>query len=427
MNRVLALILAGGMGNRLSILSEERAKPAVMFAGKYRIIDFALSNCVNSGIDHVGVLTQYRPRSLNQHIGLGKPWDLDRERGGVSILQPYVGRKASDWYKGTADAVYQNLSFIEETPCDQVLILAGDHVYKMNYNDIVNFHIGKKADVTVGIINVPIEDAPRFGILSLDDEDMVVSWEEKPAKPQGTLASMGIYVFQKQALIDVLTEDAAKRSSHDFGKDIIPMMVERHDVYGFRFNDYWRDIGTVSSYWQASMELLAEPQLIDMRNPDFLIRTRSREMPPAKIAGSGKVVESLISHGCVVRGEVIHSILSPGVTVEEGARIEDSVIFDDTYVSSGVVISKSIIDKEVVVGAGAAIGFGSDMTPNADEPDNLVSGITLVGKRAKIPSRAKIGRNCRIDPAVREMDFKGQLIIPSGKTVSRVEGTRAYA
>lgn len=427
MNRVLALILAGGMGNRLSILSEERAKPAVMFAGKYRIIDFTLSNCVNSGIDRVGVLTQYRPRSLNQHIGLGKPWDLDRERGGVSILQPYVGRKASDWYRGTADAVYQNLNFIEETPCDQVLILAGDHVYKMNYNDIVTFHRTKKADVTVGIINVPIEDASRFGILSLDDEDMVVNWEEKPAKPAGTLASMGIYVFEKQALIDILTEDAGKRSSHDFGKDIIPTMVDRHDVYGFRFSDYWRDIGTVASYWQASMELLAEPQMIDMRNPDFLIRTRSREMPPAKITGNGKVLESLISHGCVVKGEVIHSILSPGVTVEEGARVEDSVIFDDTYISSGVVVNKSIIDKEVVIGAGAAIGYGNEMTPNMDEPDNLVSGVTLVGKRAKIPAKAKIGRNCRIDPAVREQDFKGQLIIPSGKTVSRAEGTRTYA
>ncbi|MSQ31993.1 MAG: glucose-1-phosphate adenylyltransferase [Dehalococcoidia bacterium] len=427
MNRVLALILAGGMGNRLSILAEERAKPAVMFAGKYRIIDFTLSNCVNSGIDRVGVLTQYRPMSLNQHIGLGKPWDLDRERGGVSILQPYVGRKASDWYRGTADAVYQNLNFVEETSCDQVLILAGDHVYKMNYNDIVSFHQMKKADVTIGIINVPIEEASRFGILSLDNQDTVVKWEEKPARPTGTLASMGIYVFQKQALIDILTEDAAKRSSHDFGNDIIPAMVERHKVYGFRFTDYWRDIGTVSSYWQASMELLAEPQMIDMRDQNFLIRTRSKEMPPAKISNKGNVHESLISHGCVIKGEVRHSILSPGVTVEEGAKVEDSVIFDDTYISSGVVINKSIVDKEVVVGAGAIIGFGNDMTPNADEPDNLASGVTLVGKRAKIPAFAKIGRNCRIDPSVREQDFKGQLTILSGKTVARVEGTRAYA
>ena len=279
--RVLALILAGGAGTRLSILTEKRAKPAVPFAGKYRIIDFTLSNCVNSGIYSVGILTQYRPRSLNDHIRRGRPWDLDRSLdGGVTMLQPYRGRRDEDWYKGTADAVYQNLDFVLRQRPDYVLILAGDHVYKMNYEYMITFHEEKRADLTVAAINVRPEEAHRFGILTVDDDCRVLDFQEKPAEPKSTLASMGIYVFNTNVLAERLEEDARRRTSHDFGRDIIPSMVAAGDqVYAYLFSGYWVDVGTIEAYWQANMDLLAEEPPFDLYDRSWVIHTRSEERP----------------------------------------------------------------------------------------------------------------------------------------------------
>lgn len=409
------MILAGGLGQRLSILAEERAKPAVIFGGKYRIIDFALSNCVNSGISKVGVLTQYRPRSLNHHIGIGRPWDLDRTEGGVFLLQPYVGRYGSDWYKGTADAVYQNLYFVEESPVDHVLILAGDHVYNMRYDDMIAFHKMKGGAVTLGITETLPEEASRFGIVTLDEEDRVVDFLEKPKEPAGNLVSMGIYVFNKQTLIECLEADAHRSGDHDFGRDITPGLVPGGGVFGYRFRGYWRDIGTVEAYWQANMDLLVELPELNLYGPDF-IRTPSSERPPAKIGSRAYISRSLICHGCIINGYVEHSVLSPGVYVEEGAVVRDSILFDDVHVEAHTSINRAVIDKDVCVGRGCQVGYGEDYTPNHEEPSILYTGITLVGKRARLPAGLRVGRNCKIDPAVREESFV-EMVVPSGETI----------
>jgi len=414
--KVMAMILAGGLGQRLSILAEERAKPAVIFGGKYRIIDFTLSNCVNSGISKVGVLTQYRPRSLNHHIGIGRPWDLDRTEGGVFLLQPYMGRNGSDWYKGTADAVNQNLYFVEESPVDHVLVLAGDHVYNMSYDDMIAFHKMKGADVTLGTTETLPEETSRFGIVTLDEEDRVTDFKEKPKDPTANLISMGIYVFNKETLIECLEADAHRPSSHDFGRDIIPSLVPTGKVYGYRFRGYWRDIGTVEAYWQANMDLLVELPELNLYGPD-VIRTPRSEQPPAKIGARAYISRSLICHGCIINGYVEHSVLSPGVYVEEGAVVRDSILFDDVHVEANASINRSILDKEVSVGQGCQVGYGEDNTPNRDEPTILNTGITLVGKRARLPAGLRVGRNCKIDPAVPEESFR-EMVVPSGETIA---------
>ena len=418
MDKVVAMILAGGQGERLSILSHERAKPAVMFAGRYRIIDFTLSNCVHSGIYTVGVLTQYRPRSLNEHIGIGRPWDLDRSSGGgVTLLQPYTGRGEADWYRGTADAVYQNLAYLEETRAEYVFVLAGDHIYQMHYDAMLDFHKQSGAEVTVGVVEVPWEDAPRFGTVMTDDDGQLVGFEEKVANPRSNLASMGIYVFNRAALEERLSEDAYdSRSTHDFGRDIIPAMVQRDRVFGYRFNGYWRDVGTLEAYWQANMDVMGEPPAIDLYNIDYPLLTRPYNYPPAKIGPRAHVSRSLISNGCVVAGYVEHSVLSPGVYVAEGAVVKDSIIFDNTRIERGAMVERSILDKEVVVGPGSQVGWGDDMTPNHSDPGILDSGLTLAGKRAHLPSGVRIGRNCKIGPNVLPSDFI-DMFVPSGATV----------
>jgi len=341
MSKVLAVIMAGGQGERLSLLSQKRAKPAVPFAGKYRIIDFALSNCVNSGISNVAVLTQYRPHSLHDHIGIGKPWDLDRQQGGVHLLQPYIGRQETEWYLGTADAVYQNLDMIMEARYDYVLVLAGDHIYRMDYGPMIAFHQQRGADVTLGAVVVPIEEGHRFGILETDAEGRVHSFEEKPKEPRGTLGSMGIYVFSRDTLTRVLVEDAragetgGTPSQHDFGRNIIPAMLARNeDVYAYPFSGYWQDVGTVQSYWEAHMELLTDKPAFDLYDPSWVIHTRSEERPPAHVRSGAQIVSSLISHGCIIKGTVERSVLSPGVVVEENAVVRDSIILFDTVIGA---------------------------------------------------------------------------------------------
>ncbi len=423
MSKVLGIILAGGQGERLSLLSQKRAKPAVPFAGKYRIIDFALSNCVNSGITDVAVLTQYRPHSLNDHIGIGKPWDLDRQKGGIHLLQPYMGRRESDWYQGTADAVYQNLSFIMETPCDYVLVLAGDHIYRMDYTPMIAFHQQRGADVTLGAVVVPMEETQRFGILETDAEGRVASFEEKPKEARGTLGSMGIYVFNRETLIRVLIEDAQAAeaggppSQHDFGKNVIPTMVAHGEkVFAYPFTGYWQDVGTIQAYWETHMDLLGDQPAFDLYDRSWIIHTRSEERPPAHVRSGAQIVSSLISHGCVIKGRVEHSVLSPGVVVEEGAVVRDSIILFDSVIGAGSVIDRAILDKEVIVGKNCQIGYGDDMTPNKLEPTRLDTGITILGKRAHLPDNLKVGRNCKIGGDLRPEDFPSDTLA-SGETV----------
>ncbi len=416
MKKVLALILAGGQGDRLSILSEQRAKPAVIFGGKYRIIDFALSNVVNSGITTVGVLTQYRPRSLNNHIGTGRPWDLDRDGGGVFVLQPYLGRESSDWYRGTADAVYQNLYFIEESQADLVLILAGDHIYTAQYDALIDFHVSSGADATVPVYEVPLAEASRYGLISLDDQQRVTEFQEKPAQPTSTCASTGIYVFNKDVLLDRLVADAATSSSHDFGRDIIPGMIEGYRVFGYRLSGYWRDVGTVDAYWQANMDLLVDLPELDLYNPDTAVRTREPRYPPAKIGPRAYAARSLLNSGDIINGHVEHSVISPGVYIEDGAIVRDSIVHDGCRIERGAVVDRAVLDKQVFVAEGCNIGASDDYTPNRERPDLLSSGITIVGKRARFPAGAQVGRNCIIGPDVRDDDFSNQWVA-SGETV----------
>jgi glucose-1-phosphate adenylyltransferase len=410
---VLTLILAGGEGERLSILSQVRAKPGVPFGGKYRIIDFTLSNVVNSGLTDVGILTQYAPRSLIDHIGVGRPWDLDRSHGGVTLLQPFLGRgRNRDWYRGTADAVLQNLDFIADRDPELVLVLAGDHVYKMDYRPFVALHRAREADLTVAVRTVPMAEANRFGILELGDAGRVTRFVEKPARPTSNLVSMGVYAFSWPLLREVLSAERL-----DFGRDVLPAMVASgRVVHGYEYRGYWQDIGTVDAYWQASMDLLADDPPIDLYEIGWLIYTKSEERAPARIGSQASVSRSMISHGCVVEGTVDHSILSPGVRVGPGAVVRDSIVMFDSEIGEGAVIDRAILDKECVVGAHARVGEGRVLRPNRSEPERLFSGLTLVGKKARVPARTRIGRNCRIDPYVIESDFPRRRVA-SGDTV----------
>ncbi|MFH1169458.1 MAG: glucose-1-phosphate adenylyltransferase subunit GlgD [Chloroflexota bacterium] len=412
MANILSVILAGGQGERLSVLSQERAKPAVPFAGKYRIIDFALSNCVNSGIHNIVVLTQYQPLSLAQHIGIGLPWGLGPSDRGVRLLQPYLAREQRrDWYRGTADAVFQNMDHIEADDAELILMLSGDHVYKMDYSAMIKFHEEHQADVTLAVTRFAEEELHRFGTVIADESGRVTGFQEKVKQPKSNLVSMGIYVFNKDILRQWLTGDAKT----DFGRHIFPRMVGKAGIFAYVFDGYWRDIGTVESYWQANMELLE-------MFPDFLaeagwpIRTSEIDRPPAIISENARVMGSMVANGCVIEGCVEHSVLSPGVKVARGATVRKSVIMDDSTVGSDSIIDRSILDKGVVVKENCYVGFGDDLQPNRKTPRVLNTGITIIGKRAEIPAGARIGRNCIIYSNVTASEFS-TLEIPSGETI----------
>jgi glucose-1-phosphate adenylyltransferase len=412
--RTLAMILAGGAGSRLSVLTQKRAKPAVPFAGKYRIIDFTLSNCVNSGLFTVGVCTQYRPRSLHDHIRTGQPWDLDRNTGGVALLQPYIGHRDSDWYQGTADAIYQNLDYIFHYEPDVVLILAGDHVYKMDYDVLVTFHLEQGADLTVATLRVPAADAARFGVLETDDNYKVTGFEEKPVQPKGTLASMGIYAFNAHVLRQVLEADHADSSSrHDFGGDIVPRMVGTHRVFAFPFHGYWVDVGTVEAYWQAHRALLVQDPPLDLFERGWVIHTRSEERPPASMRGNCSVQRSLIADGCIIEGCVSDSVLSPGVIVRPGAKVRDSVVMTDAVIERGAVLDYAILDKRVRVGTSARIGAREAPDSARSLPAHL---LTVVGKNTQIPDGAHVGRQCAIAADLGEADLTAARV-PDGALV----------
>ncbi len=417
-----AYILAGGLGSRLCLLSERRAKPAVPFGGKYRIIDFTLSNCVNSGIFDIGVLTQYRPTSLNEHIGIGRPWDLDRSHGGVQLLQPAPGTAPSDWYQGTADAIYQNLMHLKRRRVDEVLILSGDHIYKMDYNVLYAFHRANHASVTVAVTEVPEKDVSQFGIMETEPNGRITAFKEKPRGPVSSrLASMGVYLFDRDTLIRLLVEDAGiAGSTHDFGKDILPRLVARGaGVFAYRFPDYWQDVGTLDSYYEANLAFLGERPPLDLHDPAWIIHTQSADRPPVRFIHGAAVRHSMVTNGCVIAGEVSHSVLFPGVVVAPGAVVRDSIVMHDTIIGPGAVVDRAIVDKEAVVGAEARVGFGDEMPPNRACPEHLSSGLVVVGKRARLPEGIHIGRNARIGAQVVEADFTAP--VPAGGVVDGPE------
>ena len=411
------MLLAGGEGSRLTTLSEKRAKPAVPFAGKFRIIDFTLSNCVNSGIYTVGVLTQYRPHSLADHIGIGKPWDLDRGRGGVRILPPYQERGGQHWYAGTADAIYQNLGFLQDNQADLVLILSGDHIYKMDYAPMIQAHCERGADLTVAVMPVPLEETHRFGIMVVDGEGRITEFYEKPKdRDKGNLASMGIYIFSAAALERRLNEEPGVRV--DFGKHIIPAMVQGGDkVISYRYEGYWVDVGTIDSYWATNLELLGPKPGLDLYDASWPVLTQSEERPAVKVGPQGRVSNSLLSNGCVIRGTVINSVLSPGVHVSPGAIVQDSVVMNDTWIGPGARLDRVVVDKQVVVGAGAILGTGDPSIPNELAPDKIYAGISVVGKGAFIPERVTVGRNVLIEMDRDESHFPPDRHVADGKTI----------
>jgi glucose-1-phosphate adenylyltransferase len=417
----IAMLLAGGVGSRLNVLVKHRAKPAVPFAGIYRIIDFTLSNIANSGINRVAVLTQYKPLSLMDHIGDGSSWDLSGRSRGVKILPPKTGEKEWDWYSGTADAVRQNLSFLTSSDKEMVLVLSGDHVYYMDYRPMMEFHRDNKAHVTIGIIPVPWEDTPQFGTAILDEKQRIVEWEEKSPRAQSNLASMGIYIFDIDYLVSTLT---ITREA-DFGHHIIPKALEEARVYGYLFDGYWRDAGTIQAYWDANMDLL---------NPDSEIKPEiwrtmtnlnnvglPHDRPPTRVVKGGKIVRSIVSPGCEIGGLVINSILSPGVIVKRNAVIEDSVIMHDAVIGDSSVLKLCIIDKNVVVGTEAGIGLGDVERDNIRFPQHLSSGISIVGKDAAIPDGVIIGTNCIVYPEMKEESFV-KLRYLCGETIGPEEG-----
>ena len=378
----VAMLLAGGQGSRLYALTVKTAKPAVSFGGKYRIIDFTLSNCINSGIDTVGVLTQYQPLVLNEYIGNGQPWDLDRVFGGVKILPPYQGQKSADWYKGTANAIYQNLAFINRYDTDYVLILSGDHIYKMDYDKMLKYHKSKGADCTIAVIDVPIEEASRFGIMSTNEDGSIYKFSEKPKNPDSTSASMGIYIFNRDKLEKYLTEDEADpNSSNDFGKNIIPnMLAAGEKMYAYAFEGYWKDVGTISSLWEANMDLIGDDPVLDLGDPDWKIYSKNQPNGPQFIAKSARIENCYITDGCEVYGTVINSVLGSGVKVGHGAYVKDSVLMGDTEISAGATVNYSIIDTNVTIGTGAQIGAAKEKA----------KGITVLGEDVEVQSGAVV-------------------------------------
>ncbi|MBQ3116567.1 MAG: glucose-1-phosphate adenylyltransferase [Clostridia bacterium] len=390
--KCVAMLLAGGQGSRLYALTSIIAKPAVSFGGKYRIIDFPLSNCVNSGIDTVGVLTQYQPMLLNSYIGNGQPWDLDRTFGGVHTLPPYQGKTSSDWYKGTANAIYQNLRFINQFDPDYVLILSGDHIYKMNYSLMINYHILNGADCTIAAIDVPIEEASRFGILNTREDGSIYEFEEKPKKPKSTLASMGIYVFSAKKLQQYLEEDSVNpNSSNDFGKDILPRMLSCGEkMMAYRFEGYWKDVGTIESLYEANMDLLGDNPKFDVTDSSWKIQSRSPLAPPQYIGDDAKIDNSIIMSGCEIFGNVENSVLSSAVTVKKGAVVKNSIIMADVTIEEDAVIEYSIIDEGTIVKKGAKVG----------SPKDAGKGIAVLSRGIEIGEGAVIDGGAMVDKSV---------------------------
>ena len=417
---MIAMLLAGGQGSRLGVLTEKVAKPAVAFGGKYRIIDFPLSNCINSGIDTVGVLTQYQPLRLNTHIGIGIPWDLDRNEGGVTVLPPYEKSTSSEWYTGTANAIYQNLAYMEQYNPDYVLILSGDHIYKMDYEVMLDFHKANKADITIACMPVPIEEASRFGIMVTDESNRITEFEEKPEHPSSNLASMGIYIFSwpvlKEALIALKDQNGC-----DFGKHILPYCKEKGQrLFAYEYNGYWKDVGTLGSYWEANMELIDITPEFNLYEEFWRIYTKGDVIPPQYISEDAVVDKCIIGEGTEIYGEVHNSVIGPNVVIGKGSVIRDSIIMKNTSVGENVVMDKAIVAEDVVVGNNVVIGCGEE-APNVLKPAVYSFGLAAIGENSVIPDNVKIGKNTAISGVTTKEDYPdGELA--AGQVIAAKDG-----
>ena len=410
---MIAMLLAGGQGSRLGVLTEKVAKPAVAFGGKYRIIDFPLSNCINSGIDTVGVLTQYQPLRLNTHIGIGIPWDLDRNEGGVTVLPPYEKSTDSEWYTGTANAIFQNMAYMEQYNPDYVLILSGDHIYKMDYEVMLDFHKANKADVTIATMPVPIEEASRFGIMVTDETGRILEFEEKPEKPSSNLASMGIYIFSWPILKEALYA-MKDQNGCDFGKHILPYCRERGQrLFAYEYNGYWKDVGTLGSYWEANMELIDIIPEFNLYEEFWKIYTKGDVIPPQYIADTAVLDKALIGEGSEIYGEVHNSVIGPNVVIGKGSVVRDSIIMKNTRIGNDTTIDKAIIEEEVVVGNHVVMGCGEE-APNVRKPNIYAFGIATVGEGSVIPDGVKIGKNTALSGVTTAEDYPDGILVSGG-------------
>lgn len=415
MARAFAMIMAGGDNPDLSVLTEIRSEPAVPFAGKFRLIDFSLSNCVNSSIHNVAVLTQYRPRSLNDHIGIGKPWDLDRASGGVRLLQPYRGGLYGDWQRGSADAIRRNLDYVLQQQEEYVLVLSGKHIYLMDYQPFLNHHIRTGAPVTIAIRRVSRHETHRFGIVSLGGDGRVEAFQEKPRRTQQNLASMGVYIFNRDFLVDLLRS----QDGDDIGRHILPAVVEEGHVSAYTHPGYWADASTVQAYWEANMSLLAEEPALSLYDPEWVVHTRSQERAPVKLGPQADVDGTVLSNGCQIFGTVERSVLSPGVQVAEGAVVRDSVILNDTIIEAGAVVERCLVDKQVRIRQDAKAGYTDNNKPNPELPDRLNTGLTLIGKGCEIPAGLTLGRNVVIHPYSDASAFGKRKSVRSGSSIGQ--------
>ena len=417
---MIAMLLAGGQGSRLGVLTSKVAKPAVAFGGKYRIIDFPLSNCINSGIDTVGVLTQYQPLRLNSHIGIGIPWDLDRNFGGVTILPPYEKSGNSEWYTGTANAIYQNLDYMETFHPDYVLILSGDHIYKMDYEVMLDYHKANHADITIAAMPVPIEEASRFGVVVTDGEGRIEEFQEKPPQPKSNLASMGIYIFSWQVLKDALIA-LRNEPGCDFGKHIIPYCHENGQrLFAYEYNGYWKDVGTLGSYWEANMELIDIIPEFNLYEEFWKIYTNSSILPPQYVASQAVIDRCIIGNGAEIYGEVHNCIISSGVVIGEGAVVRDSIIMRDAQIGQGCVIDIAIIAENTKIGDHAVLGIGSDV-PNRLKPAIYSFGLVTIGENSVIPESVQIGKNTAISGVTSREDYPDG-VLESGETLIKAGG-----
>ncbi len=412
---MIAMLLAGGQGSRLGVLTAKVAKPAVSFGGKYRIIDFPLSNCINSGVDTVGVLTQYQPLRLNTHIGIGMPWDLDRNVGGVTILPPYEKSTNSEWYTGTANAVYQNLDYIDTYNPDYVLILSGDHIYKMDYEVMLDFHKENNADVTIAVMPVPMEEASRFGIMITDEDNRITEFEEKPEHPRSNLASMGIYIFSWPILRNALIQ-LSSQPGCDFGKHIIPYCQENGNrLFAFEFNGYWKDVGTLGSYWEANMELIDIIPEFNLYEEFWKIYTKSDAVPPQYISAESKIERCIISGGSEIYGDVFNSVIGSGVTIGKGTVVRDSIIMKNTRIGENCTVDKAVIAEEAEISDGVVLGVGADI-PNKVQPKIYSFGLVTIGENSYIPPNVKVGKNTAISGATTPDDYP-EGVLDSGETL----------
>ena len=410
---MIAMLLAGGQGSRLGVLTSKVAKPAVAFGGKYRIIDFPLSNCINSGIDTVGVLTQYQPLRLNSHIGIGIPWDLDRNVGGVTVLPPYEKSTSSEWYTGTANAIYQNLEYMEQYNPEYVLILSGDHIYKMDYKIMLDYHKANNADITIAAMPVPIEEASRFGIVVTDSDNRITEFEEKPANPKSNLASMGIYIFSWKVLKDALIK-LKDQNGCDFGKHVIPYCFENNKrIFAYEYNGYWKDVGTLSSYWEANMELVDIIPVFNLYEEFWKIYTKTDAIPPQYVSSEGFIEKSIIGDGAEIYGKIFNSVIGSGVVIEEGAEVRDSIIMQDTVIGKNSKVYKSIIAEEVSIGDNVELGIG-DEAENVLNPKIYNSGLVTIGECSVIPDNVKIGKNTAISGVTTLEDYKDGALASGG-------------